>query len=107
MSRAAICGRHASIGLPQSSTDEGRRDETLRLGDQELEDREHHAQRRTSPSEGARAARDLRARRPRVHGDGWRADPLVLRRDLLVAICDTQEELDAIWKRLSEGGEEG
>jgi len=25
----------------------------------------------------------------------------------LVATCDTQEELDAIWKRLSEGGQEG
>src|SRR5256712_9155628 len=25
----------------------------------------------------------------------------------LVATCDTQEELDGIWKRLSEGGEEG
>ncbi|HEV8535415.1 MAG TPA: VOC family protein [Candidatus Limnocylindria bacterium] len=25
----------------------------------------------------------------------------------LVATCDTQEELDDIWKRLSEGGEEG
>ncbi len=25
----------------------------------------------------------------------------------LVATCDTQEELDHIWKRLSEGGEEG
>ena len=25
----------------------------------------------------------------------------------IVATCDTQEELDAIWKRLSEGGQEG
>src|SRR4029077_17129341 len=60
------------------------RDQAVRLRDQELEDREHHAERGgfNSYREGQRAACELRARRSRVHGDGRRAELLILRRVL-------------------------